>query len=112
MSESTITQHEEEVMGMELITKSGIPCVVQWCMLVVFSTYKVELNIGKTRFKNQKNHEAVNMAITDASSRPFWRGAHTQIVHVGISGKGPYTKTHRKWGVTKEMEGWMMRVES
>ena len=62
---------------------------------VVFRTYKVELNIGKTRFKNQKNHEAVNMAITDASSRPFRRGAHTQIVHVGISGKVPSQNTQK-----------------
>ena len=63
--------------------------------VMVFSTYKVELNIGKTRFKNQKNHEAVNMAITDAGSRPCWRGAHTQIVHVGISVKGPTQNTQK-----------------
>ena len=31
-SESTITQHVEEVMGMELDYEIGIPCVVQWCM--------------------------------------------------------------------------------
>ena len=33
VSESTITQHVEEVMGMELEYKICIPCVVQWCML-------------------------------------------------------------------------------
>ena len=33
VSESAITQHEEEVMGMELDYEIGVPCVVQWCML-------------------------------------------------------------------------------
>ena len=33
MSESTNAQHVEEVMGMELDYKIGIPCVVQWCMM-------------------------------------------------------------------------------
>ena len=32
VSESTIAQHVEEVMGMELDYKIGLPCVVQWCM--------------------------------------------------------------------------------
>ena len=32
VSESTITQREEEVMGIELDYEIGIPCVVQWCM--------------------------------------------------------------------------------
>ena len=33
VSESTQSQHAEEVMGMELDYEIGIPCVVQWCML-------------------------------------------------------------------------------
>ena len=33
VSESTLAQHVEEVMGMELDYKIGIPCVGQWCML-------------------------------------------------------------------------------
>ena len=32
VSGSTITQHEEEVMGMELDYENCVPCVVQWCM--------------------------------------------------------------------------------
>ena len=32
VSEGTIAQHVEEVMGMELDHEIGIPCVVQWCM--------------------------------------------------------------------------------
>ena len=51
VSESTVAQHVEEVMGMELdFSKIGSPCVVQWCMLWFFSTYKVESNIGKRFF--------------------------------------------------------------
>ena len=49
VSESTIAQHAEEVMGMELDHKIGIPCVVQWCMLGFSTPYKVESNIGKPR---------------------------------------------------------------
>ena len=33
VSESTITQQEEEVMGRELDYESCVPCVVRWCML-------------------------------------------------------------------------------
>ena len=33
VSESIITQHVEEVMGMELDAEICIPCVTQWCML-------------------------------------------------------------------------------
>ena len=33
LSESTISKHVEEVLGMELDYEIGIPCVVQWSML-------------------------------------------------------------------------------
>ena len=33
VSESAISLHMEEVKGMEMDHKIGIPCVVQWCML-------------------------------------------------------------------------------
>ena len=33
VSASTVTQHVEEVVGMELDYKIGVACVVQWCML-------------------------------------------------------------------------------
>ena len=33
VSESTISQHVEEVMGRELNYGIDSPCVVQWCML-------------------------------------------------------------------------------
>ena len=41
VSESTITQHEEEVMGMELDYEIWIPCVVQWCMLWLSATTRL-----------------------------------------------------------------------
>ena len=76
VSESTITQHVEEVMGMELDYEIGILCVVQWCMLWVFSTSEVESNIGKQRINIAVYHDAVNMEIAYAISRPCG-GAHT-----------------------------------
>ena len=33
VSESTISQHEEEILGMELNYKIDVPCVVQWSQL-------------------------------------------------------------------------------
>ena len=47
LSESTITQHAEEVIGTELDHEIGIPCGTM-VHVVVFSTYKIEWNIGKT----------------------------------------------------------------
>ena len=58
--------------------------------------------------KIQKYHEAVNMANTDAISRPFG-GEHTpRSCMLASVAKVPH-KTHRKWGVNRKMEGWMMR---
>ena len=102
VSESTIAQHVEEVMGMEMFfcQKTSSPCVVQWCMLWFFSTYKVESNVGETRFfQIKKCHEAVNMATTYAISRPFG-GEHTPRSCMLTSvAKVPHKthKTHRKW---------------
>ena len=64
----------------------------------------------KTRFflRKKKYHEAVNMAITDASSRPFG-GELTPRSCMLASVAKVLHKIHRKWGVNKEMEGWMMR---
>ena len=61
----------------------------------------------KTRFFF-KYHEAVNMAITDASSRPFG-GELTPRSCVLASVAKVLHKIYRKWRVNKEVEGWMMR---
>ena len=76
VSESTAAQHVEEVMGMELDCKIGIPCVVQMVHVKVFSTYTIESSIGKREIKIKKYYEALNMAIMYAISRPFG-GKHT-----------------------------------
>ena len=52
-----------------------------------------------------KYHEVVNMAITDAISRPCG-GEHTPKSCMLAS---VATVLHRTWGVNKEMEGWMKR---
>ena len=58
--------------------------------------------------KVAKYHEAVNMAITHAITRPFG-GEHTPRSCMLASVAKVLHKTHRKCGVKKEMEGWVMR---
>ena len=41
VSETTISQHVEEVMGTELDYEIGIPCVVQWCMPWFFAAKRL-----------------------------------------------------------------------
>ena len=62
---------------------------------------------GKQELKIKTYHEAVNMAITDASSRPFG-GEHTPRSCMLTSVARVSHKTRRKWWVNKETEGWMM----
>ena len=71
VSESTITQRVEEVMGMELDYEIGVPCVVQRCMLWFFSTNDLNRTLEREGIKIAKYHEAVNMAIACAILRPF-----------------------------------------
>ena len=54
VSESTITQHEEEVMGMESDHDISIPCVVQWCMSWFAAPTRLNRTLEKTRDKNRK----------------------------------------------------------
>ena len=54
--------------------------------------------------KFKKYHEVV---IYRSHSTTTWRGTHTEVLHVGISGKGPAQDT-QKVGSEQEMEGWMM----
>ena len=71
VSESTISQHVEEVLGMELDYEIGIPCVVQWSMLWISAPTRLNGVLGKQELKIKKCYEFVNMAIVDAISRPF-----------------------------------------
>ena len=47
VSESTISQHVEEVSGMELDFEIGIPCVVQWSMLWFPAPTRLNLTVGR-----------------------------------------------------------------
>ena len=76
VSESTISQRVEAVMGMELDYKIGIPVCGTMVHVMVFSTNEIEPNIGKQGINIAEYHEAVNMAIAYAISRPFG-GVHT-----------------------------------
>ena len=76
LSESTITQHEEEVMGMELDFEICIPFVVQGCMIWFSAPTRLNGTLEKQGINIAKCHEAVNMAIAYAISTPFG-GGHT-----------------------------------
>ena len=86
VSESTIALQEEEVMGRELDYENSVPCVVQWCMQWFSAPTLLNQTIGNQGIKIEKYHEAVNIAIPYAISRPFWRCAHTEVVHVDNRG--------------------------
>ena len=103
VSESTIIRHEEEILSMELNYKIGVPCVVQWSLLWFSAPTRKNIILGLD-LKIKKYHEAVNIAIKDAVVRPFG-GAHTEVVHVDIGGKGLTQYTQEVWS----KQGWMIR---
>ena len=70
VSQSTIDLNAEEVRGMELGHEIGIPCVVQ-CILWFSAPTRLYGTLGTQGMKVAKYHEAVNMAIAYATSRPF-----------------------------------------
>ena len=88
VSESTIAEQEEEVMGRELDYEICIPCVVQWCMLC-FPRQHGLIKHWEEISKTKRYHEVVNIAIAEAISMPFWRFARTAYVHVDNSGSSP-----------------------
>ena len=106
VSESTIAPHEEELMGMDLDYKPGIPCVVQWCMLWFSAPTRLNQTLGKD-LRIIKYHEAVDMAIAEAISKPFG-DIHSPRTCMLPSVATVLHETHRKWKVTEEMEGWEM----
>ena len=107
MSESTITQ-EEEVMGRELSYEICIPCVEQWCMLWFSAPTHLNQTLENQGIETAKNHEAVNMAIAYAISRPFG-GAHTPRSCMLTTVAGFLYKTpNRSWDMNKSLGGWEM----
>ena len=74
---------------------------------VVLRANTVKSNTGKgEKNKNQKYHEAVEMATAEAISRPLC--TNTSRTCMLTSSATVLHETHRKWGVNKEMEGWEM----
>ena len=98
----------EAQISTELDYKIGIPCVVQWCMLWFSAPTKLNQTLERQDLKIEKYHKAVNMTITDAISRPFG-GERTPRSCRWASVAKVLHKTHRKWGVNKEMEGRMKK---
>ena len=87
-SESILTQHVEEVMGMELDYKIGIPCVAPWCMLCFSAPTRLNRN-GKTRGENRK--VPLNCQHGDYLET-IWRRALTEVLHFGINSQDPTQK--------------------
>ena len=99
-------QHVEEVMGTELDYKIGIPCVVQWCMSWLSPPTRLNRTLENQGIKIAKYHEAVNMAIAHAISRPCG-GAHTPRSCMLTTVAGFVYKTPlRSWDMNKELGGW------
>ena len=95
VSESAIAE-QEEVMGRGLECESCIPCVVHWCMLWFSAPSRLNQTPGKN-VETTKYHNAVNMAIAYAISRPFG-GAHTPRSCILTTVATILHKTHRMWG--------------
>ena len=107
VSESTISQHEEEILSMVLDFRINVPCVVQWGLLWCSAPPKLSRILGH-ELKIKKYHEVVNNAIMDAIVRPFG-GEHTPRSCMLTPVTRILHRTQKKWGVNKEMEGWMIR---
>ena len=70
LSESTISQHVEEMLGTERDYGFDVPCVVQWSLLR-FSAHTRLNEILEQEFKiKKKYHDVVDKAITEAILRP------------------------------------------
>ena len=89
VSESTNSQHVEEVLGHGTGLRDWDSVRGTKEHVVVFSTYEVERNTGETRFEKEKYDEVVNMA---RNFETIWRRAYTKIVTVGVCGKRFYTQ--------------------
>ena len=107
VSESTISPHVEEILGMELDHGFDVPCLVQWSLLWFSAPTRLNEILGQD-LKIKKYHEVVDKAITEAILRPFG-GEHTPRSCMLTSVAKILHRTFRKWRVNKEMEGWMMR---
>ena len=53
------------------------------------------MNIGKTKFENLKVSRGCQHGEYRSNFETFWRGAHTDVVHVGVLGKGSTQNTRK-----------------
>ena len=111
VSESTTTQHEEEVMGMALDCEFCIPCVVQWCMLWFSAPTTLNGTLEKQDSKKSKSTTKLSTWRLRTHVRDHVGGEHTPRWCMLAVLKVQH-KTHRKPRVNKEMEGWMIERES
>ena len=106
VSESAIAEQEEEVMGRDVDYEICIPSVVQWSMLWVFRAHAVESNFGRRRNKHRTIPRSCEHG--DCRSDVYASGSHTPRTCMLTTVAAVLHKTHRKWGVNKEMNGWRM----
>ena len=75
VSESTISEYEEENLGMQVDYGLDVPCVVQWSLLWLSEPTRLNQILG-LELKIKMYHEVVNISIMDASVRPFGGNTH------------------------------------
>ena len=109
VSESTFSQHLEDVMDRELNYKIDSPCVVQWGMLWFSTNTRLNGTFENSDLESEKYHEVVNMAIACAVSRSFG-GEHTPRTFTLAPVATVLHRTHRK--VESEQRDRRMDEES
>ena len=94
VSESSISQHEEEFLCMQLDYRDDVPCVVQWRLLWFSAPTRLNKILG-LELKVKRYHEVVNIAIMDAIVRPIG-GEHTPRSCMLTSVARVLHRTHKK----------------
>ena len=92
VSESTISLHEEEILGMELDYGLDVPCVVQWSLLWFSAPARLNKTLEQD-LKIKKHHEGCQHCYYGRYFATIWRLTHSEVVHVDISGKRPTQNT-------------------
>ena len=107
VSEGTISQHVDEMLGMEQDYDFDFPCVVQRCMLWFSAPTTLNRTLTTQGLKVAKYHDASNMAIAYAISRPFG-GEHSPRSCMLTAVAGVLYKKNRSWDTNKATGGWEM----
>ena len=82
--------------------------MVQWSLFLFLAPTNLNRILGHELKIKKKYHEVVNNATMDAIVRPFG-GEHTPRSCMLTSVAWVLHRTHKKWRVNKELEGWMVR---